>query len=759
MAARKRLDNPTPDPVSKAVLPSHRAHRIPAKRPGAKFLFAAAVVLVLTTQWIDGTNRLRVIEKATRMDLAAGQNISVAGEFRGDDQILPTSGIDGKWWVLHTEKMLRDGGWRVRETRIDNSPDGREVHWSSPLLWLLAGLSRVLATFSGGNATNHVATAAIYAGPLLFLIGLAVFAALVVWRYGWNAGTCAILVIGTSSPILQFFRLGDCDHHGLVSLGALIGVFCLAAGGAGYQAIRGHEDRRARAWFIGGGVASAAALWISAATEIPVLAGTAVAVLATAFLNRRQDGIKPAAPLWRLWGLSGGITSLVLYAAEYFPNHLGWRLEVNHPLYALAWMGGGYLLACAVTGIHDAPRFRFSRWELGPALLCLILVIAPALAISLFPDRVFWVSDRFLLELHNRHIVEFQPLLSVLADGDWILPLLQALCWPVLAGVSLAWLHFSGRVPALWRAPLLLAVSPSLVMLGLAFRQVRWLGVAVMLWAGVATLLGALWFNTDLHRTVPRLAARGLAIATILLIGMYPVLATTSWISSRARPDALPRNIIPNVVARDIVRRIMTAEPGRRPVILCAPTTSTELAFYGNVGVIGTLYWENMAGLKAAAELFSETDEATLKQSLLQRGVTHILLFSWDDFASGYEQLIADTRTDAAPVPGLISKLLGGEATPDWIRPLFYPLPAEFGLGDAKVWLFEIRDGQSRFDALLHRGVFAFDAGNFREARELFIQAGAKQPGDARIPELIRLCDDQQTTLPPRDSQRNSTQP
>jgi len=387
-------------------------------------------------------------------------------------------------------------------------------------------------------------------------------------------------------------------------------------------------------------------------------------------------------------------------------------------------------------------------------------VIAPALAISLFPERVFWVSDRFLLELHNRHIVEFQPLLAVLTDGDWFISVMQALGWPVLAGVLLVWLFFTERIPATWRAPLLLTAAPSLVMLALAFRQVRWLGVAVMLWAGVATLLGAFWMSRDPALRVPRWAARAVAVASILLIGTYPLLAATSWISSRSRPDALPRNIVPNVVARDIVRRIMAAEPARRPVILCAPTTSTELAFYGNVGVIGTLYWENMEGLKAAAEMFSLTDEAVLKQSLLQRGITHILLFSWDDFTSGYEQLIADTREAAPPVPGLVSGLLGGAVPPDWIRPLYYPIPVEFGMGDARVWLFEIRDGQSPFDALLHRGVFAFDAGHFREARELFTQAGAKQPGDARIPQLIRLCDEQGASAESPDHSRpHPTQP
>jgi len=761
MAAQKRDNHEAPTPVSAAVLQGKRQSSPPAKRSGAAIFFAAAVVFVLATQWIDGSNRQRVIEKATRMDLAAGQDITarLTGSFRGDDQILPASGIDGKWWVLHTEKMLRDGTWRVRHTGIDNSPEGREMHWSSPLIWLLAVLAKLIAAFSSGRAVDHVATAAIFAGPILLFAALSAFAFLVVRRYGWAAAAFGILVIGTSSPILQFFRLGDCDHHGIVSTFAMLGVLCLAAGGGGYQAARGRKDAGARAWFIGGGVASAAALWVSAATEIPVLAGTVLGVIVAAFLNRRCADLRPAAHWWSLWGLAGGTAALTFYAVEYFPGHMGWRLEVNHPLYALAWMGGGHLLARTIAAIHGAPFARFTASDLGKVAVSLLLLAAPGAAILLFPGGVFWVSDRFLLELHNRHIMEFQPLWTILADGDWLISLFETLGWPLLAGGTLIGLFFSGRIPPLWRAPLVLTSAPALVMLGLACKQVRWLGVAVMLWAGVSTLLFALCSGKLLIRPIPRLATWCLAVACALFFALNPLLASLSWLASRDRPDSLPKNILPNVVTRDIVRRIMAAEPGRRPVILCSPTTSTELAYYGDVGVIGTLYWENMPGLKAAAEIFSAPDEEAARKSILRRGITHILLFSWDNFASDYQKLYAGSGGAAAPSNPFIPGLLEGKDPPDWLRPLFYPVPAEFGLGGATVWLYEVVDGQTSFDALLQRGIFASDAGDFRAARGIFLRAGEKQPGDPRIPQLLRYCAEHESAPASNDTQKKSTKP
>src|SRR5256885_15769929 len=49
---------------------------------------------------------------------------------------------------------------------------------------------------------------------------------------------------------------------------------------------------------------------------------------------------------WRAWAFGGAVTSLAAYLIEYFPSHLGsWELRAIHPLYGLAWLGGGELLA------------------------------------------------------------------------------------------------------------------------------------------------------------------------------------------------------------------------------------------------------------------------------------------------------------------------------------------------------------------------------------------------------------------------------
>ena len=175
-------------------------------------------------------------------------------------------------------------------------------------------------------------------------------------------------------PFYQSFAEGWLDHHGLAALNALLSVLLLAGGAAGWvrtptterdadtSSLLGRLPDRAQAkrWFIAAGIAGGVGLWISAASEAPVLVEVGLgALLATGLLGRHaneKDGARPDPSLWRVWGWSGAATSTFFYLLEYFPAHFGMRLEVNHPLYALAWAGGGEII------------FRSCRWWSGGKL-------------------------------------------------------------------------------------------------------------------------------------------------------------------------------------------------------------------------------------------------------------------------------------------------------------------------------------------------------------------------------------------------------
>jgi hypothetical protein len=81
--------------------------------------------------------------------------------------------LDSQWYVMHTAQLLRDGAMRVRSTRLDNAPFGRDVHWSSGVPWLAAATATWFGVWNSGPAAEHVTTAAIVVPVIMQAFGAA----------------------------------------------------------------------------------------------------------------------------------------------------------------------------------------------------------------------------------------------------------------------------------------------------------------------------------------------------------------------------------------------------------------------------------------------------------------------------------------------------------------------------------------------------------------------------------------------------------
>ena len=133
---------------------SERVARVEMKN-GRRVL---AVVVAIGISWAfvlsdSATRYLRII---TSMSCTMGTSLpnvdptSMTGYELGMRRvILPPIGADGCHWIMHTQKMLHDGGWRIRFTDNDNAPDGREIHWSHSFIWWLIILGKIHSTITG----------------------------------------------------------------------------------------------------------------------------------------------------------------------------------------------------------------------------------------------------------------------------------------------------------------------------------------------------------------------------------------------------------------------------------------------------------------------------------------------------------------------------------------------------------------------------------------------------------------------------------
>ena len=808
------------------VQPGCERSRPVTKARGTRWVWTAGLALALLVLGVDSARRLDGIQAATEALVGARLQPEVDADsptgYRWGQHRLVLTQTDGYGWLLQAEQELSGGGIRVRSVAYDGALEGREVHWAGLLRWWGLGVTGLYQLahpdLTAPQALERVAPWANTALLAFFLVALT---PLIAFRFG-SLPAC-LFAVGCVAvyPFYDFFGVGYFDHHGVAAMSCMVAVLFLVAGGAGW--IRagegaggkpGSEERVlwewlptrpvARRWFIASGVAGAVGLWVSAAAMAPVLVGIGLTVLIIFAASWRLQPVRARwvcdASLFRTWGIAGAVGSLCFYLLEYFPGHIGMRLEVNHPLYALAFLGGGDLLArvgtvSAASPHDDAQSGAAVAWLLLDAVLILMLPVM----VLVTGESTFWLSDSFLWVFHSLYIVEF------LDFNSWLLHLtptqivaqvslaplvgllLASALWPttLVGGWRIAWrtlllvlvgtgtaltfiffLRLTGgngsvagigaacavalwfllpsppRTPPLalpWQGALLLASVPASLLLILSLLQMRWMGNAAALWLGVLVVATAVLFEAN-HVVIRAMVGRVTSGALL-----FAVLILSPWLAVRA-PFVRP-NV--DVISRDAslwLRRRTGDQPG---VILAAPTATAHMTWFGGFRGIGTLYWENLDGLRASTEIYRAPD-AVAAQALLGRyGVTHLVFYGWD---GGLEQLelsaaTAEGRAQTTP-QGFLGQIelemrAGRPASlPSWLVPLPYVPPTVAGYAHPVVRILEVVDNQAPEIALVRLAQFykamEISAGVEQSlARSLAI--GPSVPGLAMMAELQHL--------------------
>jgi hypothetical protein len=397
--------------------------------------------------------------------------------------------------------------------------------------------------------------------------------------------------------------------------------------------------------------------------------------------SREDDRWVYDASLWRAWGIAGAITSAALYMVEYAPSHFGMRLEVNHPLYAIAWLAGADLIArmAARTGTAR-DKVILAIDATGVAALPVIIAAVPAT----FVIR----PGSLLLALHEDYILEFKGLLSTFASMNLSAAMVEiGLVTVVAFGAAIVLLR-SSTGPL--RTMVVYSIVPVLLYTALAFGEVRWLGIA----SGAAVVALALfaWMTGPGHREPNRARTVFAVIAGALIMLPAPVDAFRSW---KANQWMQPTTVadLRAIVTRDLSRFLRERTASADATILAAPTTSTLMTWFGGFRSVGTLYWENHRGIEAAAAAFAAPTPDSAHRALSSLGVTHLVFFSWNPFIDEYARLESGLGPDVtSPLidQTFASQLVRHGQVPSWLRRIDYRLPSHPTLQRDSVWVFEV---------------------------------------------------------------------
>jgi hypothetical protein len=586
---------------------------------------------------------------------------------------LPAIYLDGDslYWLHHAAKLLAGGPWRPRQIDWDNVPWGRPNHWSSPLLWTMAGTARLAALFANRPAVELLPVVSPWINPVLFALFLCATAAFLARRFDpWIAGLL-VLSLATLPPIMRSFSVLHIDHHGFIDIPALwmtlfllLGVVSKNAAAPGPAPV---AERKTRGWFLAAGIMGGTGLWLQASHQLILIAGTLFTLSCWALFSRPllpatgnsmdYDGLNPGG--WRAWAGTGALVSLATYALEYAPANLGMQLEVNHPLYALSWWSGTE----AILAVACSRQQR--NWT--PSRLAIVAagILPPLVTILLMrygPEQWFLLSSPFLQRIHEQ-IKEFQPLLSTLRGANSLLLFLLFNSLPLVALFGLV-LWASRKTPVRERRGLQLALFTLLPAIGLCLRHARYSSLlATTLWSMAAAVFLAL----------PRVAGgKWLRTATALLaVGSAASLLLTMSPRLNTRLPFMPVDRwVPQMLQRDIARELATLPGFPESRVLCSYDIAPHLQAFAGARATGGLYWENMEGLRAAAEFFSATDDGKALRLLRERDIRWIVFEARPRAATSWLYYLQGNAPASSGDATLAARLAANDRIPTWLERL-----------------------------------------------------------------------------------------
>jgi tetratricopeptide (TPR) repeat protein len=632
--------------------------------------------------------------------------------------VVPSRFADAQMWVRNTIAAQASGSVRVRYTRDDNAPHGREVHWASPLQWII----RTAAGYRDIEQVIRVLNTWLFLGVMIL------FSSWAARRAGAGAGVLVAAAMVGHNAFYDTFAPMNVDHHGLLTacvFGLALGLVFMGAGwwkpnlGGTFTTLPPSDLTTARRAAVISAVCGAIGLWISAASVLPAIAISGAAGLCAVLWrgdSATRDGVRFEPQLWQLWGRIGAALSVVFYLIEYAPSHFGVRLEVNHPLYALGWWGGAELVGLA--GQFALERSRSTRrrivWHL---ILPVLAVLAVPAAIYWGGARVFTLSDPFVADLRH-FVLEGNSLPAVMGTlGFKAVAYHLASCLILIPAVVLAW-----RARGEGATLLGFATLAATAFMALGFWEVRWWSI------GSATQVVLLLV---LVATLRKRWAWVIAISGLIFL---PAAVQRIGAARHAvRAGIVDERDILQPLYRDIAHTIRTTQPEGDITLLASPNASMGIGYYGGFRTVGTLFWENAAGLKAAAAIFSAATEEEAAALVRGRGITHIAMVSNASFISEYFTLLHPDRPVEESRSTFGYRLATKPGSAAWLQPVAYRPPADLKLSGATVFLFKVAFEQTAIERYYHTTVALAAGGDLAAAETVFREALDQIPVDARF--------------------------
>lgn len=585
-------------------------------------------------------------------------------------------------WLNQTRQMLAKREWRVRRVDYENAPFGHEVFAASPYRWWLGFIAWIERRGTTDSIDQAVERAALFADPALHVLLLAGTALFVAWHFG--VFPAALLSIGFASlfPFGGNFSPGAPEERGLVLALVIWSLLPLVLGARVLYSMVLDPEKKAERWFFVGGVIGGFGLWISVAIQAPVLLGIAIGALGAAWIARNAaDGSNATARSvlpWRAWALGGAVGTLAAYLIEFFPAHMGaWELRAVHPLYGLAWLGGGELVARIAAWIQSRKLSKSPR-DITVIVLAIAGLASLPVAMWLVKNWGFWEADPAVSRLTKLTSSGVATSFWTWMVRDGITGAVAATFLPTLLVAPAIWLMLRRAVNAGARVSIALMLGPLVIVFALACDRLSW-------WNGFDALILVLLVASAAALPVSEKSrfsqwAYSVLAAVIFLPGMVQLIPSMK----RAQDNTLNEAEVFGLIERDLAHWLARRVGPNHALILAPHNQTVALNYYGGLPGLATLGWENRDGLAAAMRVVSASTPEEARELVNRRGITHIIIPSWDNYLDVYTQM------GMGRMEGTFMNLLHQWVLPSWLRPVPYQLPVIAGFEGQTVTVFEV---------------------------------------------------------------------
>lgn len=304
---------------------------------------------------------------------------------------------------------------------------------------------------------------------------------------------------------------------------------------------------------------------------------------------------------------------------------------------------------------------RYPAAKLG--LMMAGVGLLPAFAI-LGPTYWYVLKDPLMLRFHSV-IGEFQPLFSENQD-----PWSQAgqLAPVLLVFVGIGFLVWS-RVQRLLGTLLAISLVPSLCLGVLFLIQVRWEGLFVVASCVVAVPLILLADRDGLKSTPSRFAAVLVVVAVSLQL--VPNAGRVIFRADHESGGGSYLLLTDEVFARDISLVLgASVEEGSRPMtVVTGLGEGSRIHFFGRTRAPGSLYWENLDGVRDMVDFFADYGEEEALRIARNRRIDYVVVTA--DIVSMAQMLKYGNNDPDGVRKTLAYRLIRPEnGIPTWVRPV-----------------------------------------------------------------------------------------